>query len=451
MSNLYVRSTDGSNSDNGSTWTLAKATLAGAGAIDAAGDTVFVSQSHAESSASTINLSTWAGTATAPTNVICANDAAQPPTALATTATVTSTGAANMNLVSGPVYYYGITFSCGDGANNNALLIGQTNKPVRLESCKLRVPATATSFIGFGTNDNANVNEANSAVTLINCSLRFGSSASYVDAACNVTFLGGSIESGGTSPSILVKPNVPCNILFDGFDFSNLSTSAKLAAAAGSTGNQIIVFRNCKLPASWSGTLIDSSATPGRGSLFEMRNCDAGAVNYAYWRETFAGSIRHETTRVLTGTSATDGTTPLSWKMVTNGSPGTFPSGGLQTAEFCTWNESTGTALAATVEFLRDNLTGLKNDEIILDVEYLGDSGSPVASRVTTAKSTPMASGSTLASSSVTWTTTGLTNPNKQKLVSPSFTPQQKGWIIARVTLIAASTTVYLDPVMTLA
>jgi len=37
MTQLYVRSTDGSDSDNGTTWALAKATATGAAAIEAAG------------------------------------------------------------------------------------------------------------------------------------------------------------------------------------------------------------------------------------------------------------------------------------------------------------------------------------------------------------------------------------------------------------------------------
>jgi hypothetical protein len=57
MANLYVRSTDGNNSDNGTTWALAKATVAGVAAIDAAGDTIYLSQDHNETTASSVSLS----------------------------------------------------------------------------------------------------------------------------------------------------------------------------------------------------------------------------------------------------------------------------------------------------------------------------------------------------------------------------------------------------------
>ena len=72
---FYVRSTDGDNADNGSTWALAKATLAGAFAAAAAGDTIWVSQAHAETQGSAMTL-TSPGTVANPCYVMCGNDAA---------------------------------------------------------------------------------------------------------------------------------------------------------------------------------------------------------------------------------------------------------------------------------------------------------------------------------------------------------------------------------------
>ena len=104
MANIYVRSTDGNNVDNGSTWALAKADLTGAAAIDAAGDRIWVSQVHAESTAAAISFA-WAGSAASPIWVCCGNDGASPPTALATTATVTTTGNSSITLASANSQY----------------------------------------------------------------------------------------------------------------------------------------------------------------------------------------------------------------------------------------------------------------------------------------------------------------------------------------------------------
>src|SRR5690349_19716487 len=109
-STRYVRSTDGSNSDNGTTWALAKATIAGLDAIDTAGDTLWVSQVHAESTSSAVTLS-FAGTAAAPTKLMCGNDATEPPTAPATGATVALSGGIGNSLTfGGYLYAYGISF-----------------------------------------------------------------------------------------------------------------------------------------------------------------------------------------------------------------------------------------------------------------------------------------------------------------------------------------------------
>src|SRR3990167_6093507 len=118
MANIYVRSTDGNDADDGTTWALADATLTGAAAADVAGDVIWVSQVHAESTAAAITFN-WDGTAAAPIRVVCGNDAAEPPTALATTATVTTTGNSTITCQSGIdyVYFYGIKFNSGSAAS----------------------------------------------------------------------------------------------------------------------------------------------------------------------------------------------------------------------------------------------------------------------------------------------------------------------------------------------
>jgi len=95
---VYLRSSDGNNADSGATWALAKATLAdtgGTGALTAAGagGTVYVSDNHAETQATTMTLAS-PGTAASPVRIICVDDAAEPPTARAITATVSTTGPA---------------------------------------------------------------------------------------------------------------------------------------------------------------------------------------------------------------------------------------------------------------------------------------------------------------------------------------------------------------------
>jgi hypothetical protein len=53
----YLDSAAGNDANNGTTWALAKATVAGIDAIDTAGDTIYVAQTHSETTAAAVSYS----------------------------------------------------------------------------------------------------------------------------------------------------------------------------------------------------------------------------------------------------------------------------------------------------------------------------------------------------------------------------------------------------------
>ena len=108
-----------------------------------------------------------------------------------------------------------------------------------------------------------------------------------------------------------------------------------------------------------------------------------------------------------------------------------------------------GSAVTATVEFVADAFT-LNNDQIWLEVMYLGSSGAPIYTVLTDSKSDILGSNSAQSSSSATWVTVGLATPVTQK-VSVTFTPQMAGFVIGRVYVAAPLVTVYVDPKMVIA
>jgi len=197
------------------------------------------------------------------------------------------------------------------------------------------------------------------------------------------------------------------------------------------------VFRNCKLPASWSGSLV--TGTLSLSERHELYNCDSGDTNYALHIADYAGSIIQETTIVRTG-GASDGTTTLSWKVVSSANA-EYPHQTLNTSEIVKWNDTTGSAITATVEVVTDGVT-LTDGECWLEVQYLGTSGYPLGSFISDAKADVLATAVNQATSNETWTTTGLASPTKQKL-SVTFTPQEKGYYMCRVYLARPSATVY--------
>jgi len=438
MADIYVRSTDGSDSDNGSTWGLAKATLVGAAAIDAAGDAIYLSQSHAESGGAVVAV--FAGTMANPVKIIAGNDSAEPPIAVSAASLISSSSIT----LSGSYYLYGLTLQAATSILPNAQ---SASNSVTLDHCSLIT--TGTTGGGFFSIGSAN-NITQKAV-LLDCTYKFSGSSNIGCATAGVVEIkGGSFVSGTSTPSAGVfggaaSDRTGSRLLIDGLDMTNLASTVNIFRTFVSPG--LFQIRNSKLPASWSGSLCN--ATPlATGQRFEMHNCDSGDTNYRLWVQEYSGSIKTETTLVRTG-GASDGTTGYSLVMATtaNANASVAP---LVSPEVSIWNDTTGGSKTVTVEILHDSATNLTDGEIWLEAQYLGTSGVPLGSFISDAKADILATAADQSASSETWTTTGMSNPNTQKL-SVTFTPQEKGYIQAKVYLAKASKTVYVDPKLTVA
>lgn len=449
MANRYVRSTDGNNADAGSTWALADADLVGSSAGDAAGDTTWFSQAHAESTAADINFA-CAGTNATPSRLLCGNDAAEPPTALATTATVTVSTNNSLTL-SGTFYCYGITFIsngtivCNGGATNNIQIY---------EQCSFQLTNIGSAGVWNSAAGNNNMYRTE----LLDCTFK-PTAATNVHVLCGDTVIrGGSFLAGSAELTSVFKPQgdrAHANLDCSAFDFSQLGSTVNLFFGSGINSGKFVV-RNCKLPASWTGLLV-ASGLVGPGERFEMYNCDSTDTNYRLWIEDYAGSIKSETTIVRTG-GASDGTTGLSWKMVTSANA-EYPVIKLESGEIMV-NNSVLTAQTATVHFVHDtNVAGgqgagtgsrFQDDEIWLEVMTLDTSGFPIGTWHRDCKADVLATAADQTDSTETWTTTGLTTPQKQKL-SCTFTAAEVGYIVARVVVAKASKTIYVCPKLTVA
>lgn len=436
-----MRSTDGADVDDGTTWALADATLTGAAAADAAGDVIWVSQVHAESTAAAI-IFNWAGTAAAPTRVICGNDAAEPPTALATTATVTTTGNSNIDCFSGAdfLYVYGITFNSGSAASGTASInIAGATADQTYDSCNFNLATTgASSIISIAGNTNRTV--------LKNCGFQFSATGQQLSFGGGCIIQGCSILADAAITVLLAVAQNASNILFEGCDFSNGAAAMNLAATTVS--GERALFRNCKLPASWSGSV--NSATPGVASVYELCNSDSADTNYRYQKKTQFGTIDSETT-IVANLGASDGTTKLSHKMVTNANA-EWNHQTLDGPEIVQWNE-TLSSITATIEIIHSGggsgTAGRFTDkEIWMEVQYLGTSGRPLSLFIDDAAADYITAAADQADSTVTWDSSPAT-PVKQKL-SVTFTPAEKGFIHAVVKMAGASDTCYVDPKITI-
>lgn len=441
MADIYVRSTTGSDANSGLTnWGNAKATLAGAAAIDAAGDRIFVSSVHSSTltSSTTYNI---AGTASDPVQILSVNDSASPATALENGAYISTEGAFGITF-NGSFYAEGLSIESGktSGGAGGVINLAQTSQSTQtFRLCNLFISTTSSGGrlqVGQGGAENITLR-------LIDCTLKFASSGQGITLQQGrMEIDGGSIASGSTALTSgfinTIGASRGQHFVIRGMDLTNIGSASPLVKAGLGTplyGR----FQNCRLPAGWSGSLTTGSLVSGE--RYSLYNCDSSSANYRLWIEDYAGSIRDETSIVRTG-GATDGTTPIAWRMASSANTKNIGSV-LETDDIAVWNDSTGSSKTLSVEITHSSPSLLTDSEVWIEVRYLGSSAAPVSVPVTNRRSDILATPSNQPTSSVAWT--GSAQTYKQKL-SVTFTPQMKGFIYARVVLARPSTTIFVCP-----
>lgn len=439
MAVKYVKSTTGSDGNGGTSWADAYATVAKALSVISAGDTVYVSQAHAETQASAM---TWTspGTAGNPCRIVCVNDGATPPTAVATTATVATTGSFVIAFGTGSAYVYGITFSSTTGASGFGFTMTATSAASDwvFDTCGFVLNSTASTarwIMGVS----GSVKEQR--LLWINTTVKFGHIGQGISTA------GARFEWRNTA-SAIAGTNVPTNLFILGANNGGIVELSGLDLSALGSGKSLIspstsvvrfYLRNCKL-GSGVAALSAAITAPGGVDVY-LDNCDSGNTNYQMAQYKYQGSILQETTHVRAAGGTSNGTTVISHNLTTLASSPTLFSP-LEGRWLEQWNETVGSAVTVTVELCTENVV-LTNADCYLEVEYLGTSGFPESVFVNSRVANVFAAPASLNTSSVTWS--GFTTAAPQN-ISLTFTPQVKGTIRARVCVVKASATVYVDP-----
>ncbi len=437
-STFYVRSTDGSDADSGATWALAKASLEGAFTAAAAGDTIYVSQVHAESKSSANMALASPGTAASPCRVLCGNDVAEPPTALATTATISTTTDKIMTF-SGYGYCYGIAFNCDTGGSSSAAQINfNSTSPWwwKFDSCILKLNSSGNATLVVGA---ASTGIDDNLLELYNTPVSFALAGQKISVLVPFRWTNTASAIAGTVPTTLfVCSGGNAGVTrIRNVDLSAAGSGKNLIDLSPATTGEYELL-DCKLNASVN---LTTGTHPGfGGTSVKVVNCDS-SVNTRYAKTDYRGTVSQETTIVRTG-GASDGAASFSRKFVSSANTKFFAP--LEGPWFRYWNTATGSPITVAVEVVTDNVT-LTDAEAWVECEYQGTSGNPIGSQTTDRAGDILASPANQTTSTETWTTTGLTTPVKQTL-SVAVTPQKAGWIRARVALAKASTTLYACP-----
>ena len=185
---------------------------------------------------------------------------------------------------------------------------------------------------------------------------------------------------------------------------------------------------------------IAANAASNGGLEATVIRSDSGDTNYRIEKYAFTGTQTTETTIVRDG-GASDYTTPISWKVISTAT--CKPEVPFECLPISIWNETVGSPI--TVEVYAIKASGLPtNADIWIDVQYLGTSGSPIASKATSGKVDGLATPTTYSSDDSIWGGS-LTSPGVFGM-EVTITPEEKGPITVYPRVGVASTTFYIDP-----
>jgi hypothetical protein len=412
----------------------------------APGNKFWIADNHAETQATAMTLTSPATAAGGPTYTICVDRTAALPPVEAnynTGATISTTSASAMTLSAGSVgtcYYQGVLFSCSDGAAVSVCNLNATAVTYSFKNCVFKLTGNNTGNIFIGATSSTN------AVTWDNCAVQFSNIAHRITLQTTI-FEWKNTASPlilGTQPTAMFGASNGTSFSFvcRGIDFSAF-TGQLLSGQQGSAAPY--VFEDCKFNASMTRYGLSSSSGYGMSPVVTVR-CDSGATNYKSTRDEYAGTQTTETSITRVG-GATDGTTPTSDKIVTNAQAAFLTP--YRMLPLAIWNETTGADVTVTVYGTINSASLPNNDELWMDVQYLGSSGSPIASFKTTCKSHPLAAAAAVSSDGSTWNGGGSGagwSPFKLVATLTSPQPQMKGFVYINVRAAKANTTYYIDP-----
>lgn len=422
-----------------SSWAAPHARLANSTGINwgIAGDTILFGDDHAETQAAALSYAP-PGTLVSPTYYYSIDHTASLVLSSATLlpgASVSTTGSNSLTLcTSGIGNFEGITFNAGSGAVSAILTCASFSSGVfaGFKNCALKK---------LGTSANAQAitlaNVGGSTVVLDNTTLQFGATGDSINPGIGkLTWRNtASAIAGATLPTTLLTPQSgnSGDKIISGVDLSALGSGKTLIGS----GSHAAAFHliDCKLGAS-----VTVAATPTvMGAIVNLISSDSTATIYRQESYQYTGTLTQETTIIRTG-GATDGTTPLAWKAVTTAnSEWTLP---FECFPISIWNSVISpTARTLTIYGIWGGGAVPNNDDIWIDVEYLGNASYPIRSVATSAKANSLASSSALSSDSSTWG--GSTTKFKMAV---TFTAQLAGYVRVYVKAAAASSTFYIDP-----
>jgi hypothetical protein len=420
-----------------------------------AGNTLFVANTHTNDNSA---AQTWpvVGSLSNLIKVLCVNIAgAMPPTAADLTTGALegqTTGASNgINISTTGLYAHGIEFrttsinTAGGVALSNVLVAAGGAVQI-FKNCRFTTGSTSASmrwnFGGVGgyaefEDCQVGINNVGQAAIQITGPLKLvWRNPSGIAGVTAVT--------GGAPPQgylfSLAAPVQGCEILVEGIDLSSIN--ANPINPTSQLGGQNIVFKDCLFR---SGTAPYICGSP-IGPVVDYIRSDSGPTNYNHMRGAYQGQLFTETSVVRSGGLVLEGM-PISWKIVTTANDTWITP--FVTPRIAINNTVTGSSKTVTVYGTIHTASLPNNDDIWIDVCYLGSASSTLGSIKNSTKATLLSANAALTFDGSTWGGGGSgAGWSPFKIVATLTSPNiaQAGSIYVVIKAAKPSTTFYIDP-----
>lgn len=358
----------------------------------AAGDTIYVSASSAETLTSAASGVITTGSNTTVTSIICvSNTPSLPPVTgdITTGASITCSSSSFPSLT-GAIYMVGVALT----SNAASLNISLGTSYGHYVNCPFTLGGSSTQGLAIGGPRTKNILE--------NCTVGFGgSNTAGISVSGRIIWknTASAVSKTGTNwPSQLFGANLGTNgsgdMLIENVDLSSFAGTNFIGS--NSTAGRV-VFKDCKLP----NITLGSGQVVYYGMAADFINCDTAGSIYNHSRWWAEGTQTTSTTAVRTG-GASDGTTAYSWQIATSSLSQWIEP--FESLPICIWNTIiTPSSTTITIEAAYVGTSLPNTDDIWIDVNYYGTSSSTLGTCQTTTKSNVLASGTGWSSSTALW------------------------------------------------
>lgn len=271
MANIYVGGATANDSNDGSTWALAKATLAAALTAATAADTVVIDQGYSQSAAVAVALTAPAMSAGATVRVEAGvQTGSTPPVPLFLGAAISTSGTSSTITLAGSMHIAGGLDLSTVGTSANVSIGVAASADISITDLSITfVGAGAGQRMSFGTTATA----APGSIAIGTLAVIFGSTSQQIVLGQSNVRIDDLRYNGSGSRLTTLFSGVTqrgLDAVIMGGDISRLAVAGNIFLTASGTGK--LVLARVKMPSGWTGGCFSSSPTV-RTPRVELHDC----------------------------------------------------------------------------------------------------------------------------------------------------------------------------------